>query len=190
MGEFGAGGEEEGESGVGGVPELEEGFVGGAGLRRGRERERAGELKLGESEERISNDDSGMRKNFLEFGGGFVALVKSEVDLATDEGGIECAEGNGDGATGRGEFVERSGFESRESARRIVLVEGDLSVERGEIEKTDGRIVGILMGEFFGGCLRSRVIADQSKSERGAIAHFPAVAERDGGGGVAARFDG
>src|ERR1700683_389075 len=84
FGEFGFGGLEDGDAGVGIFPEREEILIGGAGfgsvalLRIG-----ASEAEMGESADEVVHDDAEMVEDFLEFGGGFVALMRGEIGFAT-----------------------------------------------------------------------------------------------------------
>ncbi len=99
FGGFGLGLVECGEGGVGVLPQLKEVFVGGEGAGAGEvgvgalcgfgeECVGAGYAEIGERAGPAVPGDAGVVEDFLELGGGFLALAGGEIGLAADVGWI------------------------------------------------------------------------------------------------------
>ena len=152
FGEFGFGGEEEGDFGVGVFPKGEEIFVGGEGADAsgvgigaggifGLERVGASDTEVSERAGPAIPDDAGVVDDALKIGGGGGAIAGGEVRVGVGVGGVEAGDINDErnlaNVEGHGSFGDFYG------GGGVVFVEGELSLDGGEPEGLNLGVLGV-----------------------------------------------
>ncbi len=160
LGVFGFGREQDGDVGVGVFPEGEEILVGGAGFGVvSLEGIGTGQVELGHGVETADDVEPAMIENFLEFHGGFRAIVHLEVGAAA---GVHYPINGGAGS----QFIFFRGLQNGDGLSRFVLVNQVESPDRGSNGIFEDGVIRIFFNVGVQNFLRLSDIANERERKR------------------------
>src|ERR1017187_844373 len=130
--------DEDRDVGVGVFPEAEEILVGGLCLGLiARHSERSAQLQVRQRADGIADYNAAVIENFLEFRGGFGALVCGQIGLAAQIDRIERPEETMNAAAGRAHFVRSGDLKQFDSLCGLAMVKGESCPKRRKVIQSD-----------------------------------------------------